>query len=87
MVASHNLVHNKAVLDTFKESFRNDEIINAPAYVFCSRPVHIAPPRIQHGIGVKASERILKATFEQLGELASLLVGESCAEMICFWIL
>ncbi len=84
VVAAEDVGEDKAVLQAGEQAVGKDEIVDAPAHVFLSGVVHIAPPGVFHPIGVEGAEAVGKAGGQQVGEFAPFFVGKAGGEVVGF---
>ena len=69
------------------QAIAHHEIVDAPPCVLLARLETVAPPRIRHLLRILPSERIRKATGQQVAELLALLVGKAGIHAVALGVL
>ena len=78
MVAAGDICINRGFFQLVVETFRGDEVVDAPSGVVLAGFEAVAPPRIDtRYIGIKVAPRVGKAGSQQIGHLLPFLVGEA----------
>ena len=78
VVAAENIAMNARRLEAVVQTLGSNEVVNAPPGVLFTGLETITPPRVcAFCIGVEETEGIRESTFEQFGELRTLLIGKS----------
>lgn len=88
VVTPHGCVTNLAVTQTWEQSSREHEVVQAPAHVLGPRVHHVRPEGVGVGLfRIQLAEAIGKASGQELAETLALFGSEACVLPIAFRVL
>ena len=88
VVAAHDVGVDCGGLELGLEAVGAEPVVDAPAGVLLAGMESVAPPGVDVGcVGEEMTEGVGEPCGEQFGELGTLLVGETCVEMVGFGVL